>query len=361
MLEIKESHILLYRIFDVGWEIDIKGLEKEIKGNRLKISKLGPRSVYFRYPPFTVHLGENVFHFEKEALKYEIFVRFYNFGAITILFRFNLKNITFKKLKEIFWFLWNNGEIIHIMKKYLKEIFEKYKKFINQPKIYEDFEDMYVLYVREFKNKIKSNELLKLIDFSELLTGERYKLSDSIKNEFKNNLFSYSEEDIAVLNWDTAFIYDTEGLMDIPNIIEFCNVMLLELRYFDSYLDFVLQKTYDIIETPNSEIKLFLKYKNFGNEMKKLLRLHLDITEAFDKVINGLKIFEDTYYRKIYNRMISILGIPEWERNVLNKQKTIMETYSLLNNEISNIKFYILEILIIVAILIEFIAYLIKG
>ena len=50
--------------------------------------------------------------------------------------------------------------------------------------------------------------------------------------------FSYHEDDLTIVQWDTAFVYDrTESARAIEDILEFANSQLLELRTYDALLD----------------------------------------------------------------------------------------------------------------------------
>ena len=59
--------------------------------------------------------------------------------------------------------------------------------------------------------------------------------------------FSYHEDDLPIVQWDTAFVYDrSESASAIEDILEFANTQLLELRTYDTLLDRELDGIYKI-------------------------------------------------------------------------------------------------------------------
>ena len=57
-----------------------------------------------------------------------------------------------------------------------------------------------------------------------------------MREEIVKNTLSYTNDDIAVISWDSALICNPESPTDIIDLIEYANVQVLELRYYDREL-----------------------------------------------------------------------------------------------------------------------------
>jgi hypothetical protein len=101
---------------------------------------------------------------------------------------------------------------------------------LKKPSIYKDYEDYTIIYIQSFNRNLKSFEILREIDLAKLLLGEKYHLSEQIENNLLRNKFSYSDEDLIVLNWDSCFIYEPDGIMDVPDLL--CKFPTSALEFF---------------------------------------------------------------------------------------------------------------------------------
>ncbi len=342
-MKILRGSILAFRIYDVASEIDLN----KIQISRTEISKkFGKRLIYLRNPPAVLFLEEILL----KKLNTQVFAKFYEFGAISLILKIILEDIEVEKLYEIFREVLESEEIDEICKFYLNKLFEKYKIYFKKPSIYGDYEDYTIVYIQDFERKLKNYEILEEIDIARLLLGEKYNLSDQTKTNLLRNKFSYSDEDLVVLSWDSGFVYEPDGIMDVPDLIEFANAQLLELRYYDSYLDGVLEETYSTIESFKSSV---FEYRKYQRVLKRLLFLYNEITEAKEMILNSLKIVEDSYFAKIYSKMLEILGAYNWQRSIDSKERTLFEIYNFLSTQVSNRRLEFLEIVIILVIIFE--------
>ncbi len=350
-MKVIKGSILSYRIYDVASEIELNKISK----TRVEISrKFGKRLLYFKNPPIILFLQETKF----ENLNVNVFAKFYEFGAISIILKIIIDNMEIKDVFRIFREVLESDKIDDLSKHYLNSVFEQYKVYFKKPSIYEDYEDYSIVYVEAFNRKLKAEQILEEVDIAKLLLGERYNLSDQTQNNLLRNRFSYSDEDLVVLNWDSAFIYEPDGIMDIPDLIEFANVQLLELRYYDSYLDSVLEETYSAIESFKGSI---FEYRKYHWILKRLLLLYNEITEAKERILNSLKIIEDSYFARVYSKILEILGAYSWQRSIDSKEITLFEIYNFLSNQVSNRRLEFVEIVIVLLIFIEIVIFVIHD
>jgi hypothetical protein len=81
-----------------------------------------------------------------------------------------------------------------------------------------------------------------------LLLAENESLSEQVRRETLRHSYSYGHNDLAIITWDSALVYDSTGSTDIPDLLEFANSQLLELRYYDNLLAVEMEKMYIAIE-----------------------------------------------------------------------------------------------------------------
>jgi len=163
--------------------------------------------------------------------------------------------------------------------------------------------------------------------------------------------FGYFDDDLAVVQWDTAFVYDRrEGANATLDILEFANTQLVELRTYDKRLDAELDTIYALdAKRPT---------RRFGRRQAqdaadRLRYLIVDITELTDRSSNALKIIGDAYYARLYRGAVGRLGLNDWQRQIDSKLGTVNEMYRFFTDQAQAARSEFLEVVIIALIVIE--------
>ncbi len=73
-------------------------------------------------------------------------------------------------------------------------------------------EDYFIFHVREMAGLPSAAELCQTqgARIAQIVRGETRKLSDGERNEILQSRISYYPNDLAVIGWNAAFLYDTE-------------------------------------------------------------------------------------------------------------------------------------------------------
>ncbi len=185
-----------------------------------------------------------------------------------------------------------------------------------------------------------------------LLSGERRALSESARRDLMRQSFSYYVDDLVVLTWDRAFIYEPRGDSDVTDVLEVANAQLLELRYYDELLDDELPAMYDRVEAARATNSL-LAARHFAELARRLYTLVAEVTELTEKVDNALQVTEDVYLARVYSSALELFRVPRLGAAVDRKLAIIRDTYTALYDEASDSRAELLEIAIIVLITIE--------
>src|SRR5207248_3952136 len=96
-----------------------------------------------------------------------------------------------------------------------------------------------VTYVRALRGHPLAKDVLADPVLVKLLLGETgaRRLSDDEVSDVIARARSYFDDDLAVVDWNSAFVLEPSGGREILDILEFANSQLLELRYYDALLD----------------------------------------------------------------------------------------------------------------------------
>ncbi len=343
-----KNAILVYRLFDVAEEINLEQVEKILalghQASRMRLSRIRPKSIQFSNPPVAVELGEHTVTIGARNINALLSAKVYDLGVIGIIMRVPLREgASYDEIKELSIELYNDEKIESFFLNMLDTIRKTLSGALLKEAYYGFIEDFTVYYFREW-------------DFSwdpvPLLLAEPEPVSEQVHRETMRNSFSYGTEDLAIITWDSALVYDSKGENDIPDLLEFANSQLLELRYYDSLLTGEMQKMYDAIGEAEKTAS-FRRLGRYRRIMNHLMELIVDVTEITERIDNSLRVTEDVFYARIYGTALSIFRTKAWEESISSKISIINQSYTMLSNRIINQRSELLELTIIILILLE--------
>jgi len=183
-----------------------------------------------------------------------------------------------------------------------------------------------------------------------LLSSEETPLAEQERNELLRLNYSYFDDDLTVVLWDTAFVYDRrEGADATEDILEFANTQLAEARTYDARLDAELDLIYQL--EPGKVPRPFgVRSDARAAQLRYLL---VDIHELNDRSANALKIIGDAYYARLYRGAAQRLGLAEWQRRIDSKVQTVGEFYRFFTDRAQDSRANFNELVIIVLIVVE--------
>jgi hypothetical protein len=163
--------------------------------------------------------------------------------------------------------------------------------------------------------------------------------------------FAYFDDDLAIVQWDTAFVFDRpEGAKATLDILEFANTQLVELRTYDKRLDAELDTIYAL--DPKRPTRRFGR-KQAQDAADRLRYLIVDIAELMDRSSNALKIIGDAYYARLYRGAAGRLGLKDWQKQIDSKLETVDEMYRFFTDQAQASRSEFLEIVVILLIAFE--------
>lgn len=343
-----DNYFYLLRIFDVAEEIKLDRVEKvlsQIKPtSRMKLSRIKPKSIHIANPPVTVELGEDSLALPDHRCGVFYYARIYDLGVISITMRISVpSDMDYQSLHSLAVYLYNNEGLEAAFTQKLAEVSRTLRDAMIKPENTGFVEDYTIYYFHNWDTGW---------DPAPLLLAETEPLSDQIKKEITCNSFSYGKDDLAVITWDSALVYDPTGSADIPDLLEFANSQLLELRYYDNLLSEEMIKMYDALEEAGT-IARYRRRGHYRRIMNSMMELVIDISEITERIHNSLKLTEDVFYARVYGTTLKILRTNAWAESIERKITTIQQNYTLLSNEVATQQSNILEVTIVLLILLE--------
>ena len=213
--------------------------------------------------------------------------------------------------------------------------------------------------VHAFDRTLTAAALQECVDLVPLLSGEQRALSDGARQDLLRQRFSYYTDDLVVLTWDRAFIYEPRGDSDVMDVLEVANAQLLEMRYYDELLDDELPRMYDLVAKAR-RARTLLTSRRFADLARRLHTLVAEVTELTERVDNALQVTEDVYLARIYTAALELFRVPTVNAAVDRKLAIIRDTYSALYDESSASRTELMEFLIVILIMAEIVIALVR-
>lgn len=194
-------------------------------------------------------------------------------------------------------------------------------------------------------------------EIAQILRGEQGTLSAQEREEVLRHRISYYAEDVAVITWSSALVYDSDdGAQGTMEILEFANSQLLEFRYYDHLLDAELARIYGQLQSGGWSGWASRRYTRAARQVQAFV---IDVNELTDKTENALKIVGDVYAARLFNIAATRLGLDQWKANVRDKLKTVDDIYRFAVERTSITRGEFLELIIVILILLEIVLVLV--
>jgi hypothetical protein len=365
-LIVRSGAIVVLRHFDIAYSIDLARVEAlcstQASINRGRLSTVPEKAVAFGVPPVSLGLAPLRLKVGIREVEAGVTARFYEFGAVVLAVRIPVADMPWSAfVADVFAIDQVIGPASRnrIWDELLAQMRALVAPALLRPSSVALEEDYLLAVVHALDQPLSAVDLQGRVDLAALLSGERRKLSDGARRDLLRQSFSYYEDDLVVLTWDRAFIYEPRGDSDVADVLEVANAQLLELRYYDELLDAELPRMYDLVEEARGATSL-LAARRFASLARRLYTLVAEVTELTEKVDNALQVTEDVYLARIYSTALELFRVPRLGMAVDRKLSIIRDTYTALYEEASSSRAELLEVAIVVLIVIEIVVALLR-
>jgi hypothetical protein len=192
---------------------------------------------------------------------------------------------------------------------------------------------------------------------AQIVRGENRALSDGECQEILSASISYYPNDLLVVGWSAAFIYDQPAAAEpTVQLLEYANTQLLEFRRYDELLTGVLDGVYRSI---NRGTGVWRRW-GLAGEAEKFNTIRLDVTEIAERTETAIKFLSDMFYARMYRLAAARVGVPDYRRLVDDKLRTARELYEFMVDRFDQGRAFFLELIVVIILLIE-IVFLFRG
>ncbi len=352
MLEIASGCVRAYYLFDVADTIDLTnagGLGARSRGaSQLPLgSPISPAYLQFPVPPVIEALPDATIG----DLACTVRLKAYDYGVMSLRLTFDARG-TWEALTVVADRVRADERIAAFAQATVERFCDERARALRarHPALVEDY---FIIEIERFSENVDAKTLLEknAAALASLMHGERRPLSTGEAEEALRTRFSYYEDDLTIVQWDTAFVYDrAESAGAIEDILEFANTQLLELRTYDALLDRELDGIYKIGSEKPARSPLGRRESEQAESLRYLI---VDVLELLDRSSNALKIVGDAYYARIYRSVAKRLGLADWQRQIDAKLASIGDIYRFLNDQARSRRDQFLEVIIVVLVAIE--------
>ena len=347
--------------FDVGYEIDLPRAQALVsEGERETTTsrrRAAPAHLAYATPPVRAPLGTREVRVGSTIVTATASARIHEFGAVTILLQSPL-DCALEALPELTSTLAGVGPMEIAARELLERLHERIRPTVTKPGLNPFVEDYYVIQVDRLEPPATVPELLaqgrRIL--ASALRCEATPLSDAETDEVFRTQLSYYPDDLVVTEWNVALVIDDVDFADTVNVLEYLNVQLLELRFYDDVLERYMAETFALATAPARGWPLL--HRPYRRAVTELAAIRLDVAGIIERVHNALKLAGDLYLAKIYTRTADRLALHAWEESVGRKLDVLQQSHALLIERVTNARSEALEVIIIVLIALEIVLFL---
>jgi len=356
--------VLVLIQFDVCEEIRLDEL-RQIFGARTAAASFkhqAPGYVRYQRPPVAETL-EPVILDSGERLEGQI--KYYDYGVVSLVFELPFSG-TWDDLIQVSCRWTSDTTFESVASRIARQKLERAAPALIKPYTAEWLqEDYFIFHVREIdardiEGAPSAADLLAAHGdkIAQVVRGETSMLSEGERQEILQSRISYYPNDLAVIGWNAAFIYDTPaGAETAIQLLQYANSQLLEFRHYDELMTKELEDVYDFLEVGGTG------WWSRWRTARAASRLHtvlLDVNELTERADNAIKFLSDMFSARLYKLCAAKVGVPDYKDLVKEKLQTAEDLYRFMVEQFNQSRAFILELMVVIILVIELI-YFFRG
>jgi len=350
--------VLVLLQFDVCEAIRLDRLQELIRARTVQQPSMKhPAPGYVRYqrPPVVVPLEPLVLD-SGERLHGEI--KYYDYGVVSVVFELPFAEGWEKWIKLASQWVWDvdfAAQATAIVRASLERaapaLVKPYEQWLS--------EDYLIFHVREIPGSPSVADLIRLhgSKIAQVVRGDTGELADSECNEILQSRISYYANDLTVIGWNAAFLYDsTTGAETAIQLLEYANSQLLEFRHYDDLLTEELERVYTLLDKGTG----ILARWRLARSATRLHTVLLDVAELTEHADNAIKFLSDMFAARLYKLAALKVGVPDYKELVTRKVHTAEELYRFMVDQFNQSRAFFMELTVVIILVVELV-YLFRG
>jgi hypothetical protein len=345
-----QGSVLVLLLYDVCEEIRLEELSQIINAPPLTptLKTAAPERICFAHPPVVERLesaslegGERV----------EGQIKYYDYGVVSVIFELPFRGNWQSLVERASRWIWDT-EFEKRASDIAKQNLTRSRRALIKP--YERWlsEDYFIFQLREVGGVTTSAELLSQFgpQIAQVVRGEVVPLSEAERNEVLQSRLSYYQNDLAVVGWNSALVYDTAvGAQSARELLEYANSQLLEFRHYDELLSRELEGVYRSLAKGNGALARW----RLAREATKLHTVLLEVTELTERADNAIKFLGDMFSARLHRLAATKVGVLDYKNLVTQKLRTAEGLYRFMVDQFHQGRTFMLELAVVVILVIE--------
>ena len=321
-------------------------------------SSQAPSYVRYQRPPVADRLESLVLD-SGERLTGEI--KYFDYGVVSLVFELPFSG-DWDKLVDLSARWSSDTSFEKLASKVIHQRLERAAPALIKPYKEQNWlqEDYFIFHMREIEGAPTAEELLATHGsrIAQIVRGETATLSEGERQEILQSRISYYPNDLAVIGWNAAFIYDSQvGAETAIQLLQYANSQLLEFRHYDEFLTHELENVYDFLEKGGAGT--WARWRT-ARAASKLHTVLLDVNELTERADNAIKFLSDMFSARLYKLCAQKVGVPDYKDLVQEKLHTAEDLYRFMIEQFNQSRAFVLELMVVVILIIELI-YFFKG
>lgn len=343
--------VLVLIQFDVCEELRLDQLQLAVDSRTQKQPKTKhsvPTYVRYQKPPVVGPLKPLIMP-GGERLEGEI--KYYDYGVVSVVYTLDFSGDWQSLVHLASQWVWD-GDFAARVEPIVRERLGQVASALVKPYSRWLSEDYFIFHVREDSGGPSTAELIREHgrEIAQIVRGDRLRLSEGECSEVLQSRISYYENDLSVIGWNAAFLYDTNaGAETAIQLIEYANSQLLEFRHYDDLLTGILDEVYDSLERK----KGLLSRWRMARPATRLHGVLLEIGELTERADNSIKFLSDMFAARLYRLAAARVGVPDYKDLVEQKMKTAEDLYRDMVDQFNQARGFFLEVVVVLILLIE--------
>lgn len=357
-----EGQILCLRLFDVGDEVDLDRAQQllsklpGVTANRRSQTKMEALAV-----PLRLELGRRELEIMeiRQPLETTLSIHIYDSGSVSVTYALEIAaGTSLADLVPRCSALYSSRDIETLARAELGKLLPVLEPAVAGLHDWHGFETYTIVRVFQLANGWTPERILDWPPLGKLVVGESADrpLRAQHRDEVLEYAFGYLDDDLVVVDWNSALVIDPRREPTIVEMLEFANCHLLNLRYYDQLLDEETRRIYGELAKRHGVFDT--RYTRLAQEV---LRRVVALGEISDRIDNTTKVVGDYYTARVYRAAVTRLRVNAWSQSIERKQRLVAESYTMLKGEIEMRRSLFLEIAIVALIVFEVVWAITEG
>lgn len=160
------------------------------------------------------------------------------------------------------------------------------------------------------------------------LKNERAPLDEEEVKATLSSYLKYGKDDITVVDWDGAFIFDPSGdFQSNIELFEIANLQLLKSRILDDELDDRLEKTLRLIKAPKG--LPIIRSREVRKVLKEVVEIRTQSILESEAIEHNIKLIGDWYSARLYSLISKKFHLDSWRSDIKEKLDTLEDVYTM--------------------------------